>query len=118
MAARNLITDIAGVRVGHAEDARLASGVTAIIFDEPAGAGLGATTVNLRGGLASASAAVAGDFTVGALAVVNAAGSAVIGDGPWFWAAPFERDAEFGGRGLPAPIPPQAFDVRTKGGPI
>src|SRR5439155_18167519 len=83
-----------------------------------AGAGLGATTVNLKGGLGSASAAVAGDFTVGALAVVNAAGSAVIGDGPWFWAAPFERDTEFGGRGLPAPIPPQAFDVRTKGGPI
>src|SRR5215468_7248379 len=42
MAARNLITDVAGVRVGHAEDARLASGVTAIVFDEPAVASMDA----------------------------------------------------------------------------
>ena len=27
---KNLLTDIAGVRVGHAGDARLASGVTAV----------------------------------------------------------------------------------------
>src|SRR5919197_6372403 len=33
---RNLITDVAGVQVGNADDAKLASGVTAIIFDEPA----------------------------------------------------------------------------------
>src|SRR5438094_1297207 len=45
MTARNLITDVAGVRVGHAEDARLASGVTAIIFDEPAVA-----SIDVRGG--------------------------------------------------------------------
>ena len=32
----NLITDVAGVRVGSAHDARLASGVTAVVFDEPA----------------------------------------------------------------------------------
>ena len=31
----------------------------------------------------------------GALAAVNAAGSVVAGDGPWFWAAPFERDGEY-----------------------
>ena len=42
---RNLITDIAGVLVGHADDARLNSGVTAIIFDEPAVA-----SVDVRGG--------------------------------------------------------------------
>src|SRR6185503_20646991 len=36
MALRNLITDVAGVAVGHADDAKLASGVTAIVFDEPA----------------------------------------------------------------------------------
>src|SRR5882762_11092378 len=35
-AMRNLITDVPGVQVGNAEDAKLASGVTAIIFDEPA----------------------------------------------------------------------------------
>src|SRR5580693_2748870 len=194
---KNLLTDIAGVRVGHADDAALASGVTAVIFDKPAvaamdvrggapgtregalldlannveridaitlsggsafgleagggvqawlaeqgrgyvvrgavipivagaicfdllnggdkawgrfapyrdlgfaaaaaaaadfalgsvGAGLGATTANFKGGIGSASAAIDGGFTVAALAAVNAAGSAVVGDGPWFWAA-------------------------------
>lgn len=33
---RNALTDIAGIAVGHAEDARLRSGVTAILFDKPA----------------------------------------------------------------------------------
>ena len=36
---RNLITDIAGVTVGHATDVGLGSGVTAIVFDK-AGGGL------------------------------------------------------------------------------
>ena len=222
---RNLLTDIAGIRVGHADDARLASGVTAIVFDQPAvvsvdvrgggpgtretdlldpartvdridaialsggsafgldapgglqaclrsigrgyavgtarvplvpgailfdllnggdkewgryppyrelgfaaaqaagadfalgsvGAGLGATTVNLKGGIGSASAVIEGGFTVAALAAVNAAGSVVVGDGPWFWAAPFEQNGEFGGRGFPATVPPAALLPRTKG---
>jgi D-aminopeptidase len=226
MAPRNLITDVAGVRVGHADDTRAASGVTAIVFDEPAvasidvrgggpgtretdlldpamtveridglalsggsafgleagggvqawlreqgrgfqvrtarvpivpgailfdllsggdknwgrfapyrdfgyaaaaaaaadfslgsaGAGLGATTVNLKGGIGSASATTSDGLVVGALAAVNAAGSVVIGDGPWFWAAPFERDAEFGGRGLPPSIAPEKLHFRTKAG--
>jgi L-aminopeptidase/D-esterase-like protein len=81
-----------------------------------AGAGLGATTVNLKGGLGSASAPCGG-FTVGALAAVNAAGSAVVGGGPWFWAAPFELDGEFGGRGLPSPLPEGALAPATKGSP-
>src|ERR1700686_1753825 len=207
----NLLTDIAGVRVGHADDAALASGVTAVIFDKPAvaamdvrgggpgtregalldlantvekidavalaggsafgleagsgvqawlaergrglvvrgavipivpgaicfdllnggnkkwgrfapyrdlgyaaaaaaaetfalgstGAGLGATTVNLKGGLGSASAVTQAGVRVAALAVVNAVGSVTVGDGPWFWAAPFETDAEYGGGGVP-----------------
>src|SRR6516225_8071053 len=42
---KNLLTDIAGVRVGHADDAKLASGATAIIFDEPAVA-----AIDVRGG--------------------------------------------------------------------
>jgi L-aminopeptidase/D-esterase-like protein len=221
---RNLITDVPGVRVGHAGDDKLASGVTAIIFDQPAvaaadlrgggpgtresalldpamtveridaialaggsafgldaasglqaflaeqgrgfvvrsarvpivpaailfdllnggdkawgryppyrelgyaaaqaaaesfalgsvGAGLGATTMNLKGGVGSASASVR-DHIVGALAVINAAGSVTISDGPHFWAAPYERNGEFGGRGLPSPIPPEALSFRTKG---
>src|SRR5262249_45088632 len=81
-----------------------------------AGAGLGATTVNLKGGLGSASASTRGGHTVGALAAVNAAGSVVVGEGPWFWAAPYEIDGEFGGRGFPSPLPAQALSLRTKGG--
>lgn len=221
---RNLITDVEGVRVGHAGDARLGSGVTAVVFDEPAvasidlrgggpgtretalldpaqtvsgidaialsggsafgldaasgvqawlreqgrgfavrtarvpivpgailfdllsggakeweryppyrelgyqaansanadcalgsvGAGLGANTVNLKGGIGSASEIVDG-ITIGALAAVNAAGSVTIGDSRYFWAAPFEREKEFGGAGLPASIPPAALEPRFKG---
>ena len=223
----NLLTDIAGVRVGHADDAALASGVTAVIFDRPAtasmdvrgggpgiregslldpvnvveqidaialsggsafgleagsgvqawlaeqgrgfrirdavvpivpgaicfdllnggdkhwgrfapyrdlgyaaagaagtsfalgsvGAGLGATVANLKGGVGSASAATAGGVKVAALVVVNAVGSVTIGDGPWFWAAPFELDGEFGGRGLPRSFTPDHHAMRLKGGP-
>src|SRR5712691_6628757 len=45
MPPRNLITDVAGVRVGHAEDARAATGVTAVVFDEPVVA-----SIDVRGG--------------------------------------------------------------------
>jgi L-aminopeptidase/D-esterase-like protein len=223
----NLLTDIAGVRVGHADDATLASGVTAIVFDQPfvaamdvrgggpgtregalldlantvekvdaivlsggsafgleagggvqawlaergrgfkvrgavvpivpgaicfdllnggnkkwgrfapyrelgfaaaaaagsgfalgsAGAGLGANTANLKGGLGSASAQTNDGVKVAALAVVNAVGSVTVGDGPWFWAAPFEIDGEYGGRGLPASFTPDMLTMRIKGGP-
>jgi L-aminopeptidase/D-esterase-like protein len=78
------------------------------------GAGLGATTVTFKGGIGSASASCDGHM-VGALAAVNAAGSVVVGDGPWFWAAPFEQGKEFGGRGFPVPLPPGALAPRTKG---
>jgi len=226
MALRNLITDVPGLKVGHAEDFRLGSGATAIVFDKSAvasidlrgggpgtretalldpaqtvegidaialsggsafgldaasgvqawlkeqgrgfavrtarvpivpaailfdllsggdkdwgrfppyrdlgyaatvaakndfalgsvGAGAGATTVNLKGGIGSASAQSPDGPIVGALTAVNAAGSVVIGNGPWFWAAPFETDAEFGGRGLPATFPAEALVPITKGG--
>src|SRR6266436_1317559 len=175
MAQRNLITDVAGVLVGHAEDARLASGVSTIIFAEPAvaavdvrggapatretdllephrtveridavvlsggstfgldasagaqaadtfalgtaGAGFGATTVNLQGGLGSASAITRDGHTVGALVVVNACGSVNVGAGPHFWAAPFELDGEFGGLGFPARVPAAALTPIAKGRP-
>jgi L-aminopeptidase/D-esterase-like protein len=81
------------------------------------GAGTGATTVNFKGGVGSASAQTPDGHTVGAIAAVNAVGSVVIERGPWFWAAPFERNGEFGGRGWPAPFPPGALEVRTKGTP-
>jgi L-aminopeptidase/D-esterase-like protein len=223
---RNLLTDIPGVRVGHADDPRLASGVTAIIFDRPVvaaidvrgggpgtreesllepqsmveaidgiafsggsalgldaaggvqawlaeqgrgfkvreavvpivpgaicfdllnggnktwgrfppyrdlgyaaaaaaddqfplgsvGAGLGATTANLKGGVGSASAKTSSGVSVGALAVVNAVGSVTVGDGPWFWAAPFEVDGEYGGRGMPSSFTPEMVAPRLKGG--
>jgi L-aminopeptidase/D-esterase-like protein len=223
---KNLLTDISGVKVGHAEDTRLASGVTAVIFDRPAiaaidvrgggpgtreetvlelqntveaidaialsggsalgldaaggvqawlaqqgrgfkireavipivpgaicfdllnggnkawgrfppyrelgyaaaaaargefslgsvGAGLGATTANLKGGLGSASAKTAHGVSVAALAVVNAVGTVTVGDGPWFWAAPFEIDGEFGNRGLPPSFTPDMLSARLKGG--
>ena len=223
---KNLLTDIAGVRVGHADDANLASGVTAIVFDRPAvaaidvrgggpgtredalldpgntveridaialaggsafgleagggvqawlaeqgrgfavrgavipivpgaimfdllnggdkawgrfapyrdlgyaaaaaagadfaigsvGAGLGATTANFKGGLGSASALTQGGIAVAALAVVNAVGSVTIGDGPWFWAAPFEIGGEYGGRGFPSPVTSDMLSLRIKGG--
>src|SRR6202171_5087514 len=224
---KNLLTDISGVRVGHADDAALASGVTAVIFDTPAvaaidvrgggpgvregaaldlantveridgialaggsafgleagggvqawlaeqgrgfrirdavipivpgaicfdllnggskawgrfppyrdlgyaaasaagtnfalgsvGAGLGATTANFKGGLGSASAQTEGGVKVAALAVVNAVGSVTVGDGPWFWAAPFEIGGEYGGRGLPPAFDPDMLRARLKGGP-
>jgi D-aminopeptidase len=81
------------------------------------GAGTGATTVNYKGGVGSASAQTPDGHTVGAIAAVNAVGSVVIERGPWFWAAPFERNGEFGGRGWPTPLPPGALEVRTKGTP-
>jgi D-aminopeptidase len=206
----NLITDVAGVRVGSAQDPRLASGVTAVIFDEPAvasiavhggsaasrdtellqphmtvervdgfvlsggsafgldaaggamaylasigrgypvgsarvpivpgaslfdlnnggvkawgrmapywemgfaaaaeasprfdlgtaGAGFGATTFGLKGGLGSASAMTSTGYRVAALVACNAVGRTTRGEGPHFWAAPYEREGEFGGLGF------------------
>jgi L-aminopeptidase/D-esterase-like protein len=78
------------------------------------GAGTGATTATVKGGLGSASAATSHGHTVAAIVVVNAVGSATIGDGPCFWAFPYEQENEFGGRGRP-----EVFDLapRLKGGP-
>ena len=71
------------------------------------GAGYGAMTGNWKGGLGSASAVLECGLTVGALVAVNALGSVTVGEGPEFWAAPWEIAAEFGGRGLPAHFAPQ-----------
>ncbi len=82
-----------------------------------AGAGYGATTSTLKGGVGSASSRTASGYTVGALVVVNAVGSVTIGDGPHFWAAPYERDGEFGGLGTPVSWPSGHLEPRLKGGP-
>ena len=78
------------------------------------GGGTGATTATVKGGLGSASARTEAGHTVGAIAIVNAVGSPLIGTGPWFWAAPYEQGAEFGGLGWPARID---TTLRLKGGP-
>ncbi len=65
-----------------------------------AGAGFGAMTGTLKGGLGSASAVLGNGLTVGALAAVNALGSVTVGEGGSFWAAPWELDGEFGARGV------------------
>jgi L-aminopeptidase/D-esterase-like protein len=81
-----------------------------------AGAGYGATTKTFKGGIGSASGRAATGQTVGALVAVNAVGTATIGDGPHFWAAPYEQGGEFGGRGWPAAIAGNDLALRFKGG--
>jgi L-aminopeptidase/D-esterase-like protein len=71
------------------------------------GAGLGATTATLQGGLGSASFKTGDGITIGAIAVVNPIGQVTAGDSACFLAAPFETAEEFGGRGCysgPVPI--------------
>jgi D-aminopeptidase len=82
------------------------------------GAGFGGTTVNLKGGLGSTSMKTRHGFTVGALVAVNAVGSATMGDSPHFWAGAYEQAGEFGGRGWPATVPPEALAIRFKGQPV
>ncbi|WMS41763.1 P1 family peptidase [Acuticoccus sp. MNP-M23] len=65
------------------------------------GAGTNANTAGLKGGLGSASETVGG-ATVGAIVAVNAVGSVTAANGPWFRAAPFEQQGEFGGLHAPA----------------
>jgi D-aminopeptidase len=77
------------------------------------GAGMGAMTGSLKGGLGSASCVLPSGITVGALVAVNAIGSATVGDTAHFWAAPWEEGDEFGGLG-PAPMVPQDAPLPRK----
>jgi L-aminopeptidase/D-esterase-like protein len=79
------------------------------------GAGTGASTATFKGGLGSASAVTASGHKIAALLAVNAMGAATVGDGPHFWAAPFERDNEFGGLGLPQSFTADHSTLRMKG---
>ena len=80
------------------------------------GAGFGATTATTPGGLGLAFETLPCGVTVMAIVAVNAAGSPLMGDTGCFWAAPFERDGEFGGRGLPPTLTDDITQVRTKAG--
>lgn len=80
------------------------------------GAGAGALTAGLKGGLGSASTVLPNGITVGALVAVNAVGSVTMGRTRHFLAAPFEIGAEFGGLGLPSPLPADASAMRLKFG--
>jgi L-aminopeptidase/D-esterase-like protein len=78
------------------------------------GAGTGASTAGLKGGLGSASTVMDNGITVGALAAANGVGSATVGSGRHFWASPHEIGGEFGGLGFPDPLPPDAQDILLK----
>lgn len=80
------------------------------------GGGYGTTTATLKGGLGSASTVTRSGHRVGAIVVVNAVGTATLGTGPHFWAAPYEQENEFGGAGWPEKLPAEALALTTKGG--
>jgi D-aminopeptidase len=117
--ARNLITDVAGLKVGNAADDAVKTGVTVLAGDAPFVA-----AVHVMGGAPGTretdllapdklvqevdALVLDGGLTVGALVVVNAVGSATGPDGR-FWAAPWEFGGEFGGLG-----PITRFDPGTE----
>ncbi|WP_371155261.1 P1 family peptidase [Jannaschia sp. 2305UL9-9] len=77
------------------------------------GAGYGATTMDLCGGLGSASCVLDNGITVGALVAVNALGR-VCDDAGRFFAAPWELASEFGGA-PPGLLPPDWEPFGTSG---
>lgn len=78
------------------------------------GAGTGALSAGLKGGLGSASTVLDSGVTIGALAAVNPTGSVTIARSGYFWAAPFEIGDEFGGLGYPSPMPADARGILLK----
>lgn len=86
------------------------------------GAGTGATTAALKGGLGSASLIMPDGAIVGALVVANPHGHVVVPGTRHFWAAPFEINGEFGDLGSAGAYDPtriahneklQAYQVKT-----
>lgn len=75
------------------------------------GAGTGAMTATLMGGLGSASLVTEAGTTVGALVAVNAFGSVVVPGTRAFWAGAYEIGDEFGGLG-PAAVRVAPFTPR------
>ncbi len=80
------------------------------------GAAYGAMTANTPGGFGMAATRPQAGGHIMAAAAVNAVGSPLVGDTEHFWAAPFEENDEFGGRGYPHPWPADAREGRTKSG--
>src|SRR6185503_2365369 len=116
MALRNLITDVAGVRVGHAEDRKIASGVTAILFDRPVTA-----AGDLRGGAPGTreSALLDPAMTVERIDAIALSGGSAFGldaaSGVQAWLA--EQGRGFAIRTARVPIVPAAilFDLLNGG---
>ncbi len=79
-----------------------------------AGAGYGATTAGLKGGLGSASTELGNGTIVAALVAANPIGAVNIAESRHFWAAAHEMNDEFGGLGMPSPIPPEAKQIQLK----
>ena len=98
---------------------RAAEAAGAVFALGTAGAGYGANSFGLKGGLGSASAVSARGFRVGALVAANPGGRVTRGDTRHFLAAPFERDGEFGGHGFgeenPEDALPPAAEERPPG---
>ena len=76
-----------------------------------AGAGIGATCGNLKGGLGSASLVLPSGHRVGALVAANPVGNVTVGTGAQFWAAPFEIGDEFGALGIADQADPAVFET-------
>jgi L-aminopeptidase/D-esterase-like protein len=80
------------------------------------GAGTGAMTGMMKGGLGSASLPLPGGATVGALVAANPMGAVTTPGDRHFWAAPFEIGAEFGALGPdPASGLGHSFESRKSG---
>src|SRR6202045_3870921 len=113
---KNLLPDIAGVRVGHADDKALAFGVTAVIFDHPAVA-----AIDVRGGGPGTREGALLDLanTVEKIDAVALAGGSAFGleagGGVQAWLA--EQGRGFEVRGAIIPIVPGAivFDLLNGG---
>src|SRR3954465_3045531 len=114
--AKNLITDVAGIRVGHADDAKLGSGATVVVFDKPAVA-----AADLRGGGPGPreGALPAPAMTVERIDAIALSGGSAFGldaaSGLQAWLR--EQGRGFDVRGMKVPIVPGAilFDLLNGG---